>query len=149
MSDNADDGGGIDIKRGIAVLLLTIIVTMLMDAYGVRVASIYTGSGISIVYPGIVFIIIFGILIAMAGGITVRVLVLKIKSDHALSDEFSNLKLYKASYYSFIGSYYIMVIMIVLLDYIEPARFVIYIGMGLNTIIFILMNYVVNYQDYS
>ena len=67
MGSGTHGGDGPDAGRDdnstcrFSALLITIAVTAGLDAYSVYVSGICPGSGISFVYPGIVFIIVFGI----------------------------------------------------------------------------------------
>ena len=92
-------------------------------------------------------IIIIAFVIVGAGGIYARIWHVNILKRHVVMDELSERQLYKASFYTFIASNYIMVLMIILLDHIESHRIVVYIGLTLNIMIFLLMNYIVGKQD--
>ena len=90
-----------------------------------------------------------GILVVMMGGIYGRMYNQRTLEGMAIVDEMSAKQLYKAGYYSFVATFYSSVLMIILLDVITPARYVIYIGMGVNALAFIVLNQITRREDLS
>lgn len=95
------------------------------------------------------FFLILGILVLITGGIYGRMYNHKTLEGEAILDEMSTFQLYKAGYYSFVASMYIMAFMLFLLPVITPVRFVIYIGLIMNFVAFIVIHSIVKRQDLS
>ena len=90
-----------------------------------------------------------GILVVMIGGIYGRMYNQRTLEGMAIEDEMSTKQLYKAGYYSFVATFYSSVLMIILLNVITPARFVIYIGMSINALAFIILYQFTRREDLS
>lgn len=123
-------------------LLTLLLVSLTIISYGlILLSDDQTALG--------VVMIVVGIAIIMVGGITIRIWNIRLLKGRALQDELSTLVLYKSGYYSFVATFYVMVLMITLLNIVETPRFVIYIGMGLNLLIFIIIHTIVRRMDFS
>ncbi len=145
-SSNALQTQKFDGRKRIILLLLffitIVIVSLTLIGYGLSLlANDEKVTGI--------IVVTIGIFVVMVGGISGRMYNQRTLQGIAIADEMSTFQLYKAGYFSFVGAFYTSVLMILLLENISTSRFVIYIGMGLNLIIFIVIHSIVRRGDMS
>ena len=123
-------------------ILTTIVVCVTLLGYGLNLIT--QGNNIL----GIV-VISLAIIIVMINGIAFRMYNQKTLEKKAIQDELSIFILYKAGYYSFVATLYIIVFMMLLTEVVSPIRYVFYIGLVLCFVVFIIIHTIVKHQDFT